>query len=399
MKRLGTRGMQNAAALSAGLLVTALGACGQDTGYLYEDRTIQQPAATSERPAFDLTESLYHSVTWLNHCPSAPMTPPTRGPLDPIIVGAGPHALYRTRLIDVPFVLMGKVCPARTYDRDVVVMVGISGASRLIDRFNGTTCQRFQALENILNELPAGSKMGVATFEETVRKSSTNLFNTKDELYNDLAGSTDPVAVAKIVCGVEPADAGGPTNFNVAFEKGKELLGMGRGNETKKELILIADGYNDGGAYPPVQARLIRQEITVQGIDIGGQRIPASVGTLILGSGIGDANKVHEFSTNDRAGQPLRGDVAQAANVTRAIGSIAANNVVSNVLRLRPIGARSWVSYDAMPHMTGLEFSLPSVILPIDLTQAGFEMEGEYSDTHGNRTVYNGRIEWADGRP
>lgn len=399
MKRLGVRGVRRPFAVATGLLVATLGACGQDTGYLYEKETIQATASVSPRTDFDLTESLYHSVTWLNQCPTAPMTPPTRGPLDPVIVGNGPHSLYRQRLIDVPFVMMGKVCPPRGYDRDVVVMVGVSGASRLMDRFTNNTCQRFQAVEGILNELPAGTRMGLATFEETVRKTSTNLFATKAELYNDLAGSTDPVAVAKVVCGVEPADAGGPLNFNVAFEKGKDLLSLGRANLTKKELILIGDGYGDGNAFPPTQARAIRQEITAQGIDIGGQRILASIATLLVGTGTGDANKVHEYATTDRNNQPLRGDLAQAVNVTRSIGSIANNVVESNVLRIRPIGSRTWQSYDVMPHMTGFEYTLPSMILPIDLNQTGFEMEGEYADTHGNHTAFSGRIEWADGRP
>jgi hypothetical protein len=384
--------------------LSLLGSCGQDTGYLYEKNTIQRPAEPGDQPAFDLTESLYSNVTWYQNCDADPMTipSPTRNQL--VLEGAGPHNIYRERMFNVPLIFKGKVCPPRKYERDVVIVVEVAGATNaLIDPIANDSCRRYEAFKAIVTSLPAGSKMAVVTSEEVVAAASSQLFDDAEALYADLVGhprnpNTDK-EVAQYLCGALPAGTGGPADFNVAFTKAKQLLETGRANQNKKEIVFMADGFGTT-TIPQDTAKQIAQELGTTGVDINGEKIVASIATLHIsgGAGSGTSSFVHQFATKDRTGQPLTGDIQQAQAVGAKIGSIAANVIESDKLRIRPIGSTTWTEVDALAHLStsSYEYDIPGSVLAIDLQQTGYEIEIEYWDTHGAKNRYTGKILWAD---
>ena len=141
MKRLGG----GTGIVVLGLVIGVLEGCGQDNGYLYEKKTIHETAEPADQPAFELTDSNYTNLTWIQQCPTDPMPPPVPGHNQMIIDGAGPFHIFRERMFSVPVVFQGKVCKPRGYDRDTVILIDVTGSEYIIDPYNPAadhTCRR-----------------------------------------------------------------------------------------------------------------------------------------------------------------------------------------------------------------------------------------------------------------
>lgn len=61
-------------------------------------------------PARDTPEALYTHVSWHFSCPADPIPLPSPRRGERQLLDAGPHPLFRERLINVPFTVHGKLC-------------------------------------------------------------------------------------------------------------------------------------------------------------------------------------------------------------------------------------------------------------------------------------------------
>ena len=388
--------MINQRLLLGGFLAAAalsLTHCGQDNGYLYQEKLVANPDVTGQRGEFALAKSSYNGATWLFQCDAnAPMPASVPGQL--VVNGnAATNSAARERLVGTPVKFKGQLCAPKTYNRDVVFMVDVSGSMDWIDRAANGRCKRLDALEAVIATLPASAQIGLLTFEEDVVASSTALFPTKAALYADLTAGGS--SIDSIVC-----HAGGRSFLDVGMTKAKALLEMGRADQTKKELFVLSDGDpEEGPVGTPTPhadaATAIANDIKNNGIHIGTDVIKATIAGLRF-----DTPQIDKWmsanASHDLAGAVIDDSPDHVAGISTRVAQFAINILEAATLSYRIQGQTAFTVLDIKANLQGQDFEIGLPPFPIDRTQKGYEAVLDYVDTDHRHVVLNSTLTWED---
>lgn len=373
---------------STTLLATA---CGVDHGgYLYEAGSVQVGDERGHRGDFALTESAYTKINWFFQCPSAPVPPPTPGSHELVLEGPGPHQIARERVVGTPVILSGKVCSTRSYLRDIVIAIDVSGSMGMPggDPMVSGSCNRLRAVQNLLADLPADTKVGVFTFGDEVEVTS-NLAASRDAALNAI-GTGD--ALANALCSFR----GGSSDFNVAMDESSRMLSSGRADQAAKELYIISDGNEQTAGNPPqTHARDLAKSMRTTGIDIGGEKIKAQIGALQV-SGTPRHPIFPDLVSADTAGAALLYPVADSARLASTIGGTSRNALDHATIGMRVASTGTWDNHDLKPLIAADAFALAPLQLAIDEVQTGYEVQLDYADIHGAHVHQAGSLVWND---
>lgn len=382
------------------LAVLVLAACGesaqQDSELSSADSGFDLAAAGAGEARSDgVLERLYDGVTWIFQCPTEPMPVPPAGGNSLVLVDAGPHPYLRQRLVDVPVTVKGKICPTERMNRDGIFVIDVSGSMATEDPLKPIdpadpqgpkTCGRLDALNAILDRLPAGTaNFGIVTFDTSVIKSSSRLFSDKTALIADITNN-GAVGIVNVACA-----NGGGTSYAAGLRRAKELFLASRQYATKEIYFL-----SDGAPSDTSAAVALANELKNVGIPINGQNKTATIATVMLGTA-NDSVLRTQIASLDVAGAPIHAVAANAGDLARILDGLADNHLEGSHLQHGGTGAAP-TTVDIMQYLnpTTREFTLPTMNLNIDLMQPAYELHFEYWDSHRNRFTIIGKLNWQD---
>lgn len=327
--------------------------------------------------------SPYASLTWYWQCATDPVNVPAPTEDDAIVENEGPHEMQKSKLAGTPVTISGHLCPPAQLPRDIMFVIDTSGSmggTTNNDPRIGDTCGRLQAVESVIAAAPAGSaRFGITTFSSTVDATTSGLFETKDQLFANIAPGGN---IADVLCA-----ANGSTNYGTGLDRAEVLLKGGRADATK-EIYFVSDGQPSDGTAGPAKA----QTLKTVGVNIGTEFIPVTIATVML-AGV-DTVLESEMASRDANGKALHAYVAQTGELTKALTDLAANEIVSAELSYRPMGGGDWIALDLMSHLQGYDFTLPPFTIDIEDGAPGLEVLYEYRDRHDHRVATGGKILW-----
>lgn len=297
------------------------------------------------------------------------------------LVGSGSFKFKPNQLHETPVTFSGRFCKQQDAPRDIVFIIDVSGSMAQNDPFNGTSCGRLEALQAVIQTVPAGSHFGVVTFHTLVGKQSSSLFDSQAALYADLAGSG---SIANVVC-AHYLD----TNYQSGLRAAGALLQTGRANATK-EIYFISDGEPTAG----FDGISVAASLKKPGIVSGGTTIPVTIATIMLNGT--DQVLEKSIASRDANDKPLHAYVKNSNDLAQNIAKLAANTVVSADIKYRPSGSGQWTTVNATPYIKGDTFAMPPIKLSSTSAPNGIDVIYEYLDQHGGKHSASGRLSWSD---
>eukprot|EP01084_Bolivina_argentea_P291597 501159_1 len=158
---------------------------------------------------------------------------------------------------------------AASGNRDIVILLDISGSMRE----NGRIKLAKEAAISVLNTLGSGSFVNVVAFSDIIQNSC---------LWNQLVPATSR-NVAALVNFVTDLQAGGDTNFTIAFNAAFDMLSTGK--NCNKSILFLTDGIADN-VYEFVKKRNIDINAVIFSYTLGSeaaQDVPKAIAELTNG--------------------------------------------------------------------------------------------------------------------
>jgi len=373
-------------------VVTALTSCGQDHGYVYQSKSVAVEDSLGTRPFFDLSLQSYKSAIWHMPCDAREAAP------DPgqIVITGPSFDSVRENFGGTRMIFQGKVCSPETYPRDVVFVIDVStsmGYTTVDQPVNGS-CKRLANLESMLQGLPAGSRFGVVTFEESVVAASKKLHTTKADLYAELT-QNGSVPISDVICRWD-----GRSYFDLALSSAEDLLEKGRAGKVQKEIILMSDGdaeeadISNPNSHHSLGLALATKLKTI-GVKAGGSEIKVQIAGLRA-----DAPQFDKFLAQavspDMNGNAMVADISKSADIGARMNAFSLGVLDNAKITYGPTGSTSRITIDLKQSLAAdFTFRIDNGPLVLDRQQAGYEATIEYADTRGNKTTKASRLNWA----
>ena len=353
-------------------------ACGQSAKFAGSG-----PVQADATPAKISPSKGYRSLTWYWQCEANPMEipPPSDANLDAVIVGAGDHGLPKARIRDTQVTFKGRLCPAQTLKRDIVLVVDTSFSMSTNDPRAVDQCARLSATKALISGLPPDARFGIVTFNSGLATYSTGLYVDQAQLFKDLSRSR---TLGDVLCASE-----GGTNYNAALGQASLILQKGRPQATK-EIYFVSDGQPDPGNDGVGRAR----DLKGVGVKIGETAIPVTIATVMLAGD--DTVLASEIASKDTSGKPLHAFAADTSELTSVLTRLAGNDIVSAELRIRPIGDTDYETYDILGESNNLDFVVPSITIDGDKISQGVEVQYSYRDKQGHEFSSGGKLTWQE---
>lgn len=341
------------------------------------------PAPTPEPTPPPLAN--YTALTWFWQCDSDPAAVPNApNATSSVLQGVGPHHFTPAQVEGSSITITGRLCKPATLKRDIIFVVDTSGSMEDNDARVGNGCGRLTAIRQVLlaiaGEGVGTANFGIVTFNSTLDRNSTRLFDNASLLFAELAGTAD---ISAVVC-----NAVGGTNYDDGLAKAADLLSAGRVGATK-EIYFISDGQPDDGKDGAARAATLK---TV-GVPVGTQQVPVTIATVMLAG----TDKVLEtkIASRDSTGKALHAYVTQTGGLAKVLADLAHNEIVGAELKYRSVDATSWTSLDLLTHMDAqFNFTIPSFKIEVSKEPRGIEVQYEYWDKHDNRFSTGGKVLW-----
>lgn len=378
--------MQVSKALYAlGLIgLLGLGACGRDTGYLYEERRVEHQEPMGQTTLRDP----YKQFIWQFNCPTSPNPLPTppAGPGEIIFAGTGPHEIDRFRLQNTAMKVQGQICPPVDSQRDVVMAFDVSGSTMDSDPRDRTnqTCGRLQAFEAVLATVNwKSTRVGALTFDSGIKANSKGLFDSRDALVNAITDNGKK-KIFDVLC-----QEGGGTEYNPPLKEAAGLLAKGREN-TSKEFFFVSDGEpTDGNA-----AEKTADNLRNTGVRINARNYPVTIATIFLG----DSQKASDYMRDNYASMdmnnaPIHAKAVEASKLAAILAKMNSENVLAgSILKHGPKDGTTIESIDIMPYVKNYMFELPAFYLDPGQIKDHYELTFEYWDSHMNKFSITGTL-------
>jgi von Willebrand factor type A domain len=348
-------------------------------------------AGQGELAAVAEVKSSYKDAIWFVGCDAADR-PPAALP-GQIVISGNSFNSVRENFTGTKISFQGRVCPPANYPRDVVFMIDVSASMGFpdADPLVSGRCNRLNQLESMIAGLPAGSKFGVVAYEETISAASTNLYDTKAALYNELtANGAKPIA--GIIC--EWRNLG---FLDVGMGKAKELLAKGRGSQVQKELVIMTDGDN---LVVPSNTHLMNglaivDNLKSTGVVVGGGS-PIKVQIAGLCVAPRSVDKYLRLAASlDRAGTAMVDVILQSSSINTRLNGLSLGVLDTAKIAYGPIGSTAEVLLDLKPSLAGdYSFHIDTGAFALDRDQTGYNLRMNSADTRGNAKVVLGRLNW-----
>lgn len=361
------------------LLIFSLIACGESAKFGGSGGETQADAISVKVPP----SKGYRSLTWYWQCESNPLDipQPSDANLDAVIVGGGDHGLPKARVRDTQVTFKGRLCPAQTLKRDIVLVVDTSFSMSVNDPRAVDQCARLAATKALIASLPPDARFGIVTFNSGLATYSTGLYLDQAQLFKDLSRSR---TLADVLCAAE-----GGTNYNAALGQAAQILQKGRAQATK-EIYFLSDGQPDPGNDGVARA----QDLKGSGVKIGETAVPATIATVMLAGE--DTVLASNIASKDPAGKPLHAFAADTTELSSILTRLAANDIAAAELRVRAIGDTDFQTYDILGESTDLDFVVPSITIDGDKTSQGVEVVYSYRDKRGHEFSTGGKLTWQE---
>lgn len=368
----------------------ALGACGRDTGYLYEEKTVSHDEPMGQAKLRDP----YRQFIWQFNCPtsSTPLPTPQAGPGELVFAGTGPHEIDRNRLQNTAMKVQGQICPPVDSQRDVVMVFDVSGSNESdiftrgsdpADRTN-KTCGRLQAFEAVLATINwKSTRVGALTFDGNVVASSKGLIDSRDALVNALTdnGSKD---LFSVLC-----HAGGGTLYENPLKEAGGMLARGREN-TSKELFFVSDGEPTDKS----RAEDVARDLRSPGVRINTRDYPVTIATVLLGKkAAADRYLRDNYASLDMNSIPIHANAAEASRLADILSKMNSENILAgSILKHGAKDSTITKTIDIMPYVQNYLFELPAFYLDPQQISDHYELTFEYWDSHMNKFSVTGSL-------
>jgi hypothetical protein len=279
--------------------------------------------------------------------------------------------------------------------RDIVFVIDVSGSMRDNDPKtsvgNKKTCERLKALDVLLSKLPAGiTNFGVVTYNDRAVDITSNLYSTKEAIYNDLSGGTTGEAPVDIVCATQ-----GGTNFGAGLNAAKRIFEQYGDPRATKEILFLSDGLPEDKDWPN-----IAKDLKENGISAGNTKITVSIASIFLGNSEPDPNPLKEMASQDLSVTPPRPIYAvakDAGDLPAMLAAMLQNNKLQGS-EVSYLGDRSSEPYSKVNVFDKLNaknhFVTPPFEIVLERDQKTFNVELKYWDTMQNRSTQRGTIEF-----
>lgn len=343
-------------------------------------------------------ESLYSSVTWIFQCPSSPIPVPVAGPNELVLVDQGPFNLIREKLVNVPVLIKGKMCPSERMKRDAIFVVDVSGSMEDSDPLvadpaspGQKTCGRYEAYKAFMaNMAPSTSRFAVVTFGSSVIRTSSRLYDTQNELEAELTQNGTFRLIDDVLC-----EAPSGTAYVPALSRAKDLFSdplYSRADATK-ELYFLSDGYPTDAA----DAELLSTELKTTGVTIFGQTKLVTLATVLLGGSVSTLMR-DQMASLDPTGSPIFANVEDATNLAQVLDAMSSIRILGGSMTQGANGISTPQQTDVMPFVDPATnmFELSPTIFATDLEQTGYQAKLEYWNSQGTHFTTVGKINWID---
>ena len=324
-------------------------------------------------------------LTWHLPCVDSVTEGATTPDGKPVLyVGGGDHKVSKADVAAHPIVLSGKVCAVSDSNRDIMLVVDVSGSMASNDPRNGNSCARLRALDQVLQITASGkgNRYAIATFSDSVQYASRRFFENAQDLYADLAPGRP---IADVIC----AEDGG-TNYTAGLQEAYNRLSMGRG-DALKEVFFLSDGAPDKGK----DGVAVADQLKSGAITIDGKQIKTTIATVMVGGAKDDVLK-NKIASKAPDGTVLHAR-ADAGKLAEILGQLALNGIQSGYLNYRALtgeGQGTWQRVDLRPYLKDGGFILPSMAVNPSTVSTGIEIRLEYYDRTGQKFVITGRLLW-----
>ncbi len=324
------------------------------------------------------------SLQWLWSCADT-HTRATPGANGNTIQGMGPHNLPKSKFGGKPVVVSGALCEPPKTKRNLVFAIDVSGSmggggifNPGADPLRGGSCGRLAAIRDVVKMASASGDVtfGIVTFSSQVVATSTAMFKSESELFNDLLQADKSAKnIAEIICG-----ANGSTNYDEGLRGGANLLAKAKRAGAVQELYFISDGEPDPAQYDGVA---IARDL----------RASTSVATIMLGSA-SDTVMRNSIASRDSQNRPYHANAADSSLLTKVLSQLASNNIQGGTLRYRAVGLDQWTEVDLIPHVKAGKFSVPAFTFDPATAADGVELQLHYWDRFGHKFEKSGTIIW-----
>lgn len=333
----------------------------------------------------DAVDSAYTSgVAWFWQCETNPISLPENIDVGTkVLEGQGPHQLVVDHDNKFKVQLSGFLCPPKTYSRDIVIVVDVSGSTfsqRTDVPYSSTgnpadlyenpgleTCEREKAVEALLGSLSKEEnvRIGLLTFEDYVVANTRNLMSVA-ELKNYINNTN-------FLC-----DGAGGTNYAVALDSAGSMLDTGR-VDALKEVYFMTDGEPNSPVYSARSAAVLKTK--------------SKIITLMFGS-LDDRHLRNVVASLDQNSQPLHTQVQNAQNLSTALGESAKAMPVEGLFKYRSLDVTTWNEQDLWQYTHNGVFKIPDLEFnPVEYPE-GFEFSYTYKDNRGQEYGQSGTIIW-----
>lgn len=301
-----------------------------------------------------------------------------------LFAGGGDHQVSKADVAKYPIVFSGRICELSDAQRDIMLVVDVSGSMDDNDPRRGNSCARLRAIDQVLKVASTNpnNRFAVATFSDSVEYVSSAFFANAEALYTDLAGRGD---IADVVCAAD-----GGTNYKSGLQTAANTLSGGR-PDALKELFFISDGVPDRNKDGSDVASSMKAGITMT----NGNPFQTTIATIMVGGARDDVLK-NKIASTAPDGTLLHAR-ADAANLAETLASLAQNGVRSGYLNYRALTSGApgkWARVDLRPYLKNGGFMLPSMAVDPASITVGIEIKLEYWDRTGTKFSSAGRLLW-----
>ena len=315
-------------------------------------------------------------------CPGSDSQLPVPGPNQIVLKDAGPHQLFRERMLHVPVKVKGSICPPMELKRDIIFVFDISGSMGSNDPLVDGSCNRLIAINAVMDRIPSDiSNFAIVTFHDSVGNASSRFYNNRDELFADIAGG-NAADISKVIC---KATLG--TNFSAGLRRAKQIF-QGSGREfATKEILFVSDGDSSTGQTDAADLRN-------NGITVGNSTQLVTIATVMIGS-VDNNNLRDRIASKDAQGAPIHALANDAASLADILTRMSHNELAGTSISFggRPDLMRT---IDLMGQLNDYKFELDPFMLDFDLVQDKYSIHLKYWDTHNNTFTIPGTILWKD---
>jgi hypothetical protein len=356
-------------------------------------------------PSLSETKESYQSLTWHFQCPTEPRVIGPGTPDHPVIVDEGPHRFLREKLVRTPVTIKGRVCPPRRMQRDLIFAIDVSGSmysnDNIVDDSQDDdippTCGRLNALKLVLDQVDFSlSNVGIVTWDDNAEETSSRMFNSADDLINDLTGN-DPDSLVDIIC----LNSGG-TSYSNAFQAAANLFQTAGREFATKELFFLSDGGpTDSSFTPPYDSQSVAaaaaDRLKNVGVVVNGRTRLVTIASIMLGADAnGDRFLNDRIASRNVDGTPIHAQADHANDLAQILADQASHNNIEGSTLVLGANGTSPDTIDLMPITNNFEFTIPAQRLNISGNGQDFGVKFEYWDTHMNRHTANGQLLWMD---